>query len=734
MDFALDGVDCAACIDDIEGGLRNETGIVSARLNVATRRLSVSWRPEETEPQALVQRLAALGYKAHPFDLHRIEAEDVAQTKWLVRCLAVASFAMMNVMLLSVSVWSGAVSDITPETRDFFHWLSALLVMPAAAYAGQPFYRSAIAGLRARKLNMDVPISLGIVLAIGMSLYETLHSAEHAYFDSAIMLLVFLLLGRTLDQTMRVKMRSAAANIAALKGDFAQRIDASGEMKTVPVTALGAGDLVLVRPGDRVPADATIISGSSDLDESVITGETMRRDVREGAKVWAGSLNGAGALTLRVTSAGEATLIDEVKRLVDQASEAKSRYRRLADRASAIYSPLVHLTALLTIVGWLMAGASVHFALVTAIAVLIITCPCALALAVPAVQVVATGSLFRSGVYLNASDAIERIAEIDHVVFDKTGTLTLPQPRVANAADIPEDMLAQAARLALSSRHPLAATLARAMESAGPLDGAREIAGSGVSAMIDGVEARLGSAAFCGVAVAASAVPRDASLIFMRWGERTAVIEIRQALRSDARQVVDAFRARNISVSILSGDRAEAVASVADALGVADWRGGVKPDEKIAAIAALSAAGRKVLMIGDGLNDAPALAGAHASVSPIDAVDIARAKADAMFLGEGLRPVIIALDVSRKARALMRQNLWLAVIYNTIAVPLAIAGYVTPLIAAAAMSGSSILVTVNALRARAAASAQAPGPSAARSSEAAFNAHPILATAAKATS
>lgn len=701
MDFAIDGADCAACIDDIEGGLRVTKGVLSARLNVATRRLAVAWRPGELDAFAIVQRLAALGYKARPFELHRAEAEDAEQTKWLIRCLAVACFAMMNVMLLSVSVWSGAVSDITPETRDFFHWLSALLVMPATAYAGQPFFRSALAGLRSRKLNMDVPISLGILLAIGMSLYETMHSAEHAYFDSAIMLLVFLLLGRTLDQMMRVKMRAAAANIASMKGDFAQRIGAGGAVQTVPVAALAAGDIVLARPGDRIPADSVIVSGASDIDESVITGESSPRKVSEGEHVWAGSLNGAGAITLRVTSAGDATLIDEVKRLVEQASEAKSRYRLLADRASAIYAPLVHLAAFLTIVGWLLAGASVHFALITAISVLIITCPCALALAVPAVQVVAAGSLFRSGVYLNTSDAIERIAEIDHVVFDKTGTLTLPDPSVANAAHICPELLAVAARLALSSRHPLAATIVRAVGSADPVDEAKENAGAGVCAMIEGEEARLGGASFCGVDPRGFQTAPGSSLVYVRLGGRSAVIEIRQTLRADARAVVDGLRMRGIGVSILSGDRMDAVAPIAASLGVEHWRGGVKPDEKIAIIAGLAREGRKVLMIGDGVNDAPALAGAYASISPVDAADIARAKADALFLGDRLQPVITALDLSRKARALMRQNLWLAVIYNAIAVPLAIAGHVTPLIAAAAMSGSSILVTVNALRARA---------------------------------
>ncbi len=699
MDFAIEGSDCAACIDDIEQSVTQAAGIVSARLNVASRRLSVAWREGECDPQTIQERLAAHGYRAHPFELHRLEAEDVLHTRWLLRCLGVAAFAMMNVMLLSLAVWFGAVSDIGPETRDFFHWLSALLVMPAAAYAGQPFFRSALAALRGGKLNMDVPISLGVMLAIGMSLYETAHHAEHAYFDSAIMLLVFLLAGRTLDQMMRVKMRAAAANIAALKGDLAHRLGADGDMVSVPVAALRAGDRVMVRPGDRVPADALVLSGASALDESAITGETMPREITVGAKVWAGSLNGQGALTLRVTAAGEASLLDDMRRLVEQASEAKSRYRRLADRASAIYAPLVHLTALCTLVFWLLAGAGLHFAIVTAIAVLIITCPCALALAVPAVQVVATGGLFRAGVYLNASDAIERFAEVDHVVFDKTGTLTLPMPRVVNAHAVPADLLALAARLALSSRHPLATAIARAGGADAPFDSAQETAGAGVSASVNGVEARLGSAAYCGLADEKPSAA-DVSLMFIRVGERTGAFEIRQALRADAGAVVADLRARNIGVSILSGDRAEAVEPVAQALGVVDWRGGVKPDEKIAFIAQLSKAGRRVLMVGDGLNDAPALAGAHASMSPIDAVDMARAGADAMFLGDRLAPIVLALDLSRTARSLMRQNLALAVIYNAIAVPLAIAGFVTPLIAALAMSGSSILVTLNALRAR----------------------------------
>jgi Cu2+-exporting ATPase len=586
------------------------------------------------------------------------------------------------------------------ETRDFFHWLSALIALPAAAYAGQPFFQSAWSALKSRQLNMDVPISLGVLLALGMSLVETIRHAEHAYFDSAIMLLFFLLCGRALDHAMRRKTRAVAGNLAALKADFAHRFDGA-EIVRVPATAVKAGDRLLVRPGDRVPADGVVLSGTSEIDEALVTGETALRAIAAGAELHAGSLNFSGTLTMRVTAAGTGTLIDEVERLLEKAVTAKSRYVRLADRAAQLYAPVVHATAATTLVGWLAFGASLHDAVVTAIAVLIITCPCALALAIPAVQVVASGALFRQGVILNAGDAIERLSEIDTVIFDKTGTLTLPEPRVANAAAVPSDLLETAARLALSSRHPLAAAVAREALQRAPFDGATEEPGHGVRALVGGTEARLGSVAFCGLAKdAAEPSEPGVSTIAISHAGRSAVLVVRQALRPDAVETVAALRALGLDLMILSGDRASAVEPVAAELGIAQWRGGINPAEKIAAIEALKAQGKRALMVGDGLNDAPALAAAHVSLSPISAADITQAQADAVFLGERLTPVREAFAIARRARRLMQENLWLAVIYNAIAVPVAILGFVTPLIAAVAMSGSSILVTLNALRAR----------------------------------
>jgi P-type Cu2+ transporter len=725
MDLAVEGISCGACIARIETAVKRLPGVTEVRLNFTNRRLHVAWADGAIAPAQILRTLEAAGYHGYPFAPLRAEEEEAAEARRLTFCLAVAGFAAMNVMLLSVSVWSGNSSDITPETRDFFHWASALIALPAAAYAGRPFFLSAWRSLRAGALNMDVPISLGVILALAMSVVETAHHAKDAYYDSALMLLFFLLVGRALDHAMRRKTRAVAGNLAALKSETARRF-AGDELVNVPVAALNPGDRLLVRPGERVPADGVVINGVSELDESLITGETARRKVKAGAEIYAGSMNFSGALTMRVTAADRATLLEEIERLLEKAAGAKSRTMRLADHATRLYAPLVHATAALTFIGWWLAGASLHDAIVTAIAVLIITCPCSLALAIPAVQVVASGALFRAGVILNAGDAIERLAEVDTVIFDKTGTLTLPEPRVANAADVAPDLLEIAARLALSSRHPLAQTLAREAAARTPLEGVVEEPGQGVCAMINGAEARLGSAAFCNVSpfVPAKAgtqgdetqaqpkrsgIPAcagmngvtdtGASHIYFTHGERSAVIAIGQALRPDAVEVVRKLAAIGLDLHILSGDRNAAVRPVAEALGVLQWRGELKPADKIALIDWLKSQGHRTLMVGDGLNDAPSLAAAHVSLSPIGAAELTQAQADAVFLGDRLAPVFESIVIARRARALMSQNLWFAAVYNAIAVPVAIAGMVTPLIAALAMSGSSLTVTLNALRA-----------------------------------
>jgi P-type Cu2+ transporter len=704
IDLAVEGVHCAGCMAKIERGLSAIPDVTLARVNLTDRRVALEWKEGRLDPARFIDRLEELGYKAYPYETESAEATEVAESRFLLRCLGVAAFATMNVMMLSIPVWSGNVSDMLPEQRDFFHWLSALIALPAAAYAGQPFFRSAWRALSNKTTNMDVPISIGVGLALGMSVVETVNHAEHAYFDAAIMLLTFLLVGRFLDQNMRRRTRAIAGNLAALKAETAAKFVGPDEISQVPVAAIHPGDIVLLRPGERCAVDGTVIEGRSEIDQSLITGETLYVTAERGTPVYAGSMNISGSLRVRVSAASEATLLAEITRLLDNALAARSRYMRLADRASRLYAPVVHATALITILGWVIAGTSWHDAIVTGVAVLIITCPCALGLAIPTVQTVASGAMFKAGVLLNSGDAIERLAEADHVIFDKTGTLTLPDLDVTNAADIPPDSFALAGRLALSSHHPVAAAVAQAADAKSPIVGAVEEAGQGVRAVVDGVELRLGRPSFCGAEalVGRATLDPEASIVAFSKGAEKFILSVRQGLRPDAQAVIAALKDRNIGVEILSGDREPAVIAAAHALSIAEWRAGVTPADKIARIEELKRRGSKVLMVGDGMNDAPSLAAAHVSMSPISAAHLSQATADLVFLGRPLAPVVAAIDSARKALHLMRQNLWLAIGYNVLAVPVAISGVVTPLIAAAAMSGSSILVMLNSLRARSA--------------------------------
>ena len=436
-----------------------------------------------------------------------------------------------------------------------------------------------------------------------------------------------------------------------------------------------------------------------------MTGETRLVEVTEGDTVYAGTMNGENALTIAVTAAAKGTLLDEVTRLIDEAMEARSGYRKLADRAAELYAPIVHTASALTFVAWWLYGIGWQPALVIAISVLIITCPCALGLAIPAVQVVASGSLFRNQVLLNRSDALERISDIDMVVFDKTGTLTRPTAGIVNSEDCDPESLNLAIALAKASSHPLSAALAGMDRRVAPMDGVSEEKGKGLSALCNGETLRLGSPAFCGAEAQADLVrashPMASLLAFTREGQTPIVFALEQQLRSDAKEVIAQLKASGKSLLILSGDQPRAVEAIAKELGIEQFEAGISPTDKIARIEAEKAKGHKVMMVGDGLNDAPALAAANVSLSPVTAAHVSQAASDALFLGEKLAPVLHALDIGRKARRIMEQNLWLATIYNVIAVPIAIAGFVTPLIAALAMSGSSLIVTLNALRARA---------------------------------
>ncbi len=696
VDLMVPGIHCAGCLGRIEGGLGRAEGIVSARVNLSLRRVRVVFDPAVTSVAAILDRLAALGYEARPYDaaaMAGIDRDSVGRD--LLARLAVSGFAAMNVMLLSVSVWSGAEA----ATRDLMHWISALIALPAVAFAGVPFFRSAAAALRARRLNMDVPISLAIVLASASSLYETAHHGEHAYFDAALGLTFFLLIGRYLDHRTRAVARSAAAELTALSARAATLISADGARETVAIENLAPGALVEVAPGERVPADGRIEAGTSDLDRSMVTGESTPEPAGPGALVHAGTLNLSGPLRVRVTAAGEATLLAEIARMIESAERGRTVYDRWADRAARVYSPGVHIVAASAFLGWLWATGDVHRSLTIAISLLIITCPCALGLAVPAVHAVAGGRLFRRGIFLKDSGALERLARADMVVFDKTGTLTEGRPALAAGPAAGDPAWPVAAALAAASRHPLACALAGAAAAAGVIPAAvveiREVPGSGIEGLLDGRRVRLGRAAWVGAAAG------EATAVWLQSaGAPPARFTFEDAPRADAAGTCAALRARGLGLALFSGDAAAPVGRVAGAVGISDARAGMTPAGKLRALEDLARQGHRVLMVGDGINDAPALAAADVSMSPVAASDVSRAAAALVFTGERLDPVVFALDTARMARARALENFALAALYNAVAIPVAMAGLVTPLIAALAMSGSSIVVTLNALRLR----------------------------------
>ena len=701
LHLMVEPMECPSCIRDIESSLQGLAGVASARVNFSTHRVAVTLDRSGQDPEEIVDFLEAKGYRAVPFDPARLGDNDDREAKALLRALAVAGFGLANVMLLSVSVWSGLASDMSAATRGLFHWVSALIALPCVVYAGQPFFRSAWSALARRRLNMDVPIALAVILATALSLYRTASHEALIYFDAGLMLLFFLLIGRVLDRQARQRARSVAQNLLAFRALSATVIEADGRQRTLAIEQLAPGMTVVVAPGEKIPADGTITLGRSDLDASLVTGESLPRAVAPDAKVYAGTINLSGSLRIRVEAVDQDTLLAEIVRLMEAAEQRRGRTLRLADRAAAVYAPTVHLLAFGTFAGWLLLSTmGWQVALMNAVAVLIITCPCALGLAVPAVQVVASGRLFKRGVLVKAADALERLAQVDTVVFDKTGTLTLGQVRLANGHEIAPDDLVQAAALAAASHHPLARALVRAAGSVKPLCCVREVPGQGLEATgKDGVR-RLGNRHWCGLTNddGAETESDHSELWFTKPGALPLRFCFTDRLRPDAGATIAALRARGLGVVLLSGDRIGPVRMTAGDLAIDDWRAEQTPSDKIAVLEDLAAQGHRVLMVGDGLNDAPALAAAHASLSPTTAADLSQTSADLLFQGESLDAVTQSLDTARRARRLMVENLGLALAYNCLAVPFAVAGLVTPLVAAVAMSSSSLLVTLNALR------------------------------------
>jgi Cu2+-exporting ATPase len=685
--FAVPGMRCAGCISKLESGIGLLPGVAAARVNFSAKQLAVS-HDDSIDDRALIAEIGKLGFDAQPLSVNPL-GTDHEERKRLTRALGVSGFGMMNIMLLSVSIWSGA-ADIT---RDLFHWLSAMIAVPVVAYAGRPFFSSALMALRHGRTNMDVPISIGVILATGMSLYETMLGGREAYFEGAVMLLFFLLAGRVLDAMMRDRARAGIEALLRNQAPGALVVGADGATRWVKAADLQPGERMLVAAGENLAADGVIEDGETMCDLSLISGESAPQPRAVGDTVLAGSVNLSAPVTVRITAAGPDTIIADIARLMDEAGQSRGRYVRIADRAARLYAPAVHLLAALSCAGWLIAGAGWHQALTIATAVLIITCPCALGLAVPVSQVVAAGALMRRGILVKDGSALERFAKIDRVLFDKTGTLTLGRMTPLNLDALTAEEQSVALALAQSSRHPISRALHSALSARGVIAAAVEQIGEEQGVGVHGLwrGQRVALERPSGQIAATGATTRFVI------GARHVDLSFADALRPDARESVTRLGLIGTPASIISGDRTEAVGAVAHQLGLTAQARAL-PQDKIAAIRRLQAGGHQVLMVGDGLNDGPALAAANASLAPGSATDMGQQAADAVFTGDSLSAVPVMIAAARRTMRVVKENFVLAIGYNVLAVPLAIAGVVTPLIAAIAMSTSSVIVIANALR------------------------------------
>ncbi len=682
VQLSVPSVRCAACISTIESHLSQVKGVVSARVNLTQKRVQII---TDHPVSQMVDALGHIGYEAFPLASRALVNDVDPEGRDLLMRLGVAGFAMMNVMLLSVAVWSGA----SGATRDLFHLVSAAIALPVVLYSAQPFFRNALSALKVGRLNMDVPISLAIILAGGMSLFESLMGGEHAYFDAALSLTFFLLIGRYLEHSTRSAAHSAAKELAALEAHTAERQTETGS-EIVPIDALKVGDIVLVASGMRVPTDGQLITQHGITDRSLLTGESEPVPHVASDQIHAGEVNLAGPVEVRVSAVGQDTRLHQIARLVETAENARNRYTSLADRAAQIYAPAVHLLAIITFAGWFLWTQDVRHALNIAIAVLIITCPCALGLAVPAVSTAAIARLYRMGFLVKSGTALERLSEVKTIVLDKTGTLTKPDFSFDLSAFHAEE-LGIAKALAQSSAHPLSQALNTYLSDQAPakLTDIIEVSGCGVSGHLNQMEVALGKAEWLS--------PEQSGLI-LKIGEEVHALPFQEALRSGVPEMIRRLQAEAFDLEILSGDNAAKTSALARSLGLRRFRSEVSPEKKNARITELSAQSQYPCMIGDGLNDTIALANAHASIAPGEALDAARNAADVIVISDEMEKIPQVFAISRMAVALSRQNFGIAIAYNAVAIPIAVLGYATPLAAALAMSLSSVTVLLNAAR------------------------------------
>ncbi len=713
VSLVVQGLHCAACVWLIESILKRQYNVTLARINLSKKTLTLEWKGDIEDGNKLVNLIQEIGYKLLPFDEKIIKAEEKKYNNSILIALAVAGFGAGNVMLFSVALWFSNIEEMGQQTRNLFNLFSSLIALPVIVFSARPFFTSAYKSIKRGFPNMDLAISLAISLTCIVSLVKTFRGAEHVYFDSAVMLIFFLLIGRYLDLKARKKAFAIASEFNLLAANFAT-IEDGAKIKILPTKDLKKDMIILVAVGEKIAADGIILEGDSELDTSLITGESAPKKVTKNSEVFAGTINIAEPLKILITKSPKNSLLSEIIKLGEEIENKKNSYIRIADKLAKFYIPTVHLLAFSTFCLWFfILNNSWEFSLTNAIAVLIITCPCALALAIPIVQTIVISNFVKKGILVKSGEALEKFREIEVVVFDKTGSLTKGEPSLTDIFLLTKDSpillkeaeiyiyLSIAASVAKNSKHPISRAITKSFNGELENLSAKEYQGLGLSTNFQEKTLKIGRREFCDIKnleAFAQIKQKNSLKLFMKFGEEELVFLFNDELKKDTKEVVKLLKRNSKKIILLSGDEKNAVKEVANELNISEFYFEKTPVSKVEFLQNLKDKNQKFIMVGDGLNDAPSLALADISISFSKASDISQNIADIVIQGRKLMPIINLFSSSNKAILLMKQNLIIALIYNIIAVPFAVFGYIVPLFAAIAMSLSSLIVLLNSLR------------------------------------